>query len=157
MTVEVLCDRLRQSHADFEGALEGLDAATLEAEPAVGDWSARDVVAHLTDWNGEIFLAAEHLLGGPRPPHHPIAELEVYNRAKALQYRSEPWERAKSRLDASVAHAIDLAGRFADRLDEPTEHPWNNRGTIRDLFHGVCGHQEEHTAELLAWRDRRGR
>ncbi|HEV8638338.1 MAG TPA: DinB family protein [Chloroflexota bacterium] len=155
MSLDVLRERLRRAHADFLGAVEVLDPSALERAPAVGKWSARDVAAHLADWNEEILLAAEHLLGAPKPAHHPIADIQAFNEAQATRHLDEPWAAAKARLDQTVARAIELSGRFADRLGEPVEHPWNDHGTIRDLFHGVCGHQEEHTEELRAWRRRR--
>jgi hypothetical protein len=156
MSLEVLQARLRRANAGFLGVLEGLDAATLERAPAVGAWSARDVAAHLADWNEEILLAAEHLLGGPKPGHHPIVDHDAFNAARAALHRDEPWASARARLEDTVARAIALSARFADRLEEPVEHPWNNHGTIRDLFHGVCGHQEEHRDELRAWRESGG-
>jgi hypothetical protein len=156
VSLEALRARLRAAHAEFGAALEGVEVDALEREAAVGPWSARDVVAHLADWNDEIELAAEHLLGASKPPHHPIADFQQFNEQHASRHLDEPWSAVWARLDRTVERAIELAGRFADRLEEPTEHPWNNHGTIRDLFHGVCGHQEEHTAELREWRKRRG-
>lgn len=156
MTLAVLRARLSRSHAEFHAALAGVDDATLEREPIAGDWSARDIAAHLADWNAEILIAAEHLLGGPKPAHHPIVSDQAFNEAHAALHRADSWQATGRRLDATVARAIELSSRFADRLEEPTEHPWNNRGTIRDLFHGVCGHQEEHHDAIRAWRDARG-
>jgi hypothetical protein len=156
VSLEALRERLLAAHAGFLAALEGLEEGALEREAAVDAWSARDVAAHLADWNDEIALAAEHLLGGPKPPHHPIADFDRFNERQARRHRDESWASARARLEGTVERAIEQAERLADRLEEPTEHPWNNRGTIRDLFHGVCGHQEEHTEELLAWRARRG-
>jgi hypothetical protein len=156
MSLAVLTERLRAAHAAFLAVLDGVEEGALEREAVVGDWSARDVAAHLADWNDEIALAAEHLLGGPRPPHHPITDFQRFNERQARLHRDESWASARARLDASVERAILLAGRLADRLEEPTEHPWNNRGTIRALFHGVCGHEEEHVEELRAWRARPG-
>jgi hypothetical protein len=78
------------------------------------------------------------------------------NEAHAALHRDEPWASALARLEDTIDRAIALSERFADRLEEPVEHPWNNHGTIRDLFHGVCGHQEEHRDELRAWRESGG-
>jgi hypothetical protein len=154
VSLEALQARLRHAHVDFHDAIARIDPAVLEREIAVGDWTARDSVAHMIAWNEEIFLAAEHLLGGPRPAHHPIVDTDAYNAAVVAAQRATPWPALAARLDATVQRAVDLSARFAARLEEPVEHPWNNHGTIRDLFHGVCGHQEEHVAELRAWRAR---
>jgi hypothetical protein len=155
VSLDALRDRLRRAHADFTRALVGIGVETLERDASIGEWSARDVAAHLADWNEEILLAAEHLLGAPKPPHHPIEDVDRFNERQARLHTSDTWAAAKSRLDGTIERAVGLAGRFADRLDEPVEHPWNNHGTIRDLFHGVCGHQEEHTVDLRAWRAKR--
>jgi hypothetical protein len=145
--VDALRERLRRAQAEFLETIEGVD----ERERAVGEWAVRDVVAHLVDWNEEIRLAAEHLLGRrARPAHHPIVDFDRFNAASAARRAGQEWGELKAELARTVEGAIALAGEFEGRLAEPVEHPWNNRGTIRDLFHGVCGHQEEHTAELRA-------
>jgi hypothetical protein len=147
--VDALRERLRRAQAEFLETIEGVD----ERARAVGEWSVRDVVAHLIDWNEEIRLAAEHLLRRrERPAHHPIVEIERFNAESAARRAVQEWRELKGELAGTVERAIELAGHFEGRLEEPCEHPWNNRGTIRDLFHGVCGHQEEHTEELRAWR-----
>ena len=150
--MKALHERLRRAQADFLAAIEGLD----ERQVVVGDWSARDVVAHLVDWNKEILLAAEHLLGrNAKPAHHPIVDHDRFNAASAARHAGDDWAALKAELAHAVERAIETAGLFDGRLEERVDHPWNNHGTVRDLFHGVCGHQEEHTAELRATRGAR--
>jgi hypothetical protein len=155
VTLAVLRARMAEAHARFGQAastlaLSGID---LETQPVDGTWSARDLAAHLADWNEEILLAARALLGEiARPEHHPIPDFQAFNETRAKPYGRLTWAEAKARLDATVARATELAGRFDGRLEEgPIEHPWNNHGTVRDLFHGVCGHEEEHAEALEAW------
>jgi hypothetical protein len=146
--VNVLRERLRRAQAEFLEAIEGV-----EPNRIVGGWSVRDVVAHLVDWNEEILLAAEHLLGRrAKPAHHPIVEIERFNADSAARHAGDGWAELVTQLAGTVERAVAVAGEFEGRLDEHVEHPWNNHGTIRDLFHGVCGHQEEHTIELRAAR-----
>ena len=146
--MNVLRERLRRAQAEFLAATEGIDPDTM-----VGGWSLRDVVAHLVDWNEEILLAAEHRLGRvAEPAHHPIVDHDRFNAESAARHVGDDWLALKDELARTVERAVATAAELEDRLEEPTEHPWNNRGTIRDLFHGVCGHQEEHTAELRAAR-----
>jgi hypothetical protein len=158
VTLDALRVRLVEAHARFGRAVDGLTSEVLEREPVEGDWSARDMAAHLADWNEEILLAARALLGEiATPADHPIRDVEAFNEAHARLHTNVPWGEAKARLDDTVARSIELAGRFDGRLDgERIEHPWYNHGTIRDLFHGVCGHQEEHCEAIEAWRARRG-
>ena len=156
MTLAALRARMTEAHARFGRAADALAVAGvgLKTDPVVGTWSARDVAAHLADWNEEILLAARALLGEiARPVHHPIPDDQAFNASRAQGYGALTWAAAKARLDDTVVRAIDLAGRFEDRLEDgPIEHPWNNHGTVRDLFHGVCGHEEEHAEALEAYR-----
>ena len=146
--MNVLRERLRRAQSDFVAATEGIDPDAM-----VGGWSVRDVVAHLVDWNEEILLAAEHLLGRcTKPAHHPIVDHDRFNAESAERHADDDWTALKRELARTVERAIATATAFEGRLEERVEHPWNNHGTIRDLFHGVCGHQEEHTAEVRAAR-----
>jgi hypothetical protein len=159
MTLAALQARMTEAHARFGRSTSVLASSgvDLETEPVEGSWSARDLAAHLADWNEEILLAARALLGEiAKPAHHPIRSFQEFNETRAQGYVGLTWAEAKARLDDTVAQAIDLAGRFEERLEEgPIEHPWNNRGTVRDLFHGVCGHEEEHCETLEAWAAKR--
>src|SRR5688500_14052946 len=144
--MNVLRERLRRAQGELLAATEGVDPDTM-----AGGWSVRDVVAHLVDWNEEILLAAEHLLGRrAKPAHHPIVDHDRFNAECAARHAGDDWASLKDRLAQTVERAVATAAELEDRLEEPVEHPWNNRGTIRDLFPGVCGHQAEHTAELRA-------
>jgi hypothetical protein len=147
--VKILQERLRRAQAELLEAIEGVD----ERERIVGEWSIRDLVAHLVDWNEEILLAAEHLLGRrAKPGHHPIVDFDRFNAESVARHAGDDWVVLKGELARTVERAIEMAAELADRLEEHVDHPWNNHGTIRDLFHGVCGHQEEHTAELRTAR-----
>jgi hypothetical protein len=50
--IQALADELRAARADFLAALEAVDPARLGAPDLVGEWSARELVAHLGYWAG---------------------------------------------------------------------------------------------------------
>jgi hypothetical protein len=146
---------LERAHDRFRQAVSGLDAAVLETMPAIDVWSVRDLVAHLVDWGDEILLAAEHVLGGPPVPHHPIADFEAYNAASVARHRVEPWPALEAKLDDLFTRASALIGQLLpEQLAVPVYYPWCESGTLDGLLRGIDEHQEEHNEQLEAWRQR---
>lgn len=138
-------------------AVEGLDHAVIEREPAADAWSARDVVAHITDWNEEVLAAAECCLNlRERPTHHPIQDGERYNQEQAALHQDESWEVTKNRLDLVTTDVLACVSRLEPgQTTLETYFPWGGGGTLASLLSGLLGHQAAHTAELEAWRDAR--
>lgn len=143
---------LADSRARFDAAIAGLPPATLEATPAVGDWPVHDVAAHLIDWHGELLRAAEHARGGPPPAGQPITD-EAYNDRSVARHAGEPWSALAAHLDGIFDRAVALADRCSsDELGTPAAFPWGGAGTIADLLRALVEHQEEHNAQIEAWR-----
>ncbi|MBW3613206.1 MAG: DinB family protein [Chloroflexi bacterium] len=62
MTTQSLLDELVEARDDFYAALDEQDPARLEHPGLVGEWSARELVAHLGYWAGrvvDVMLAVE--------------------------------------------------------------------------------------------------
>lgn len=143
---------LAASRARFDAAIADLSPIQLEEVPAVGTWPIRDVVAHLIDWHAELLRAAEHGLGGAAPAGHPIAD-DDYNERSVARHAGESWAQLAAGLGAAFDHAAALAGDgAADRLGAPTTFPWGGAGTVEGMLAAIVEHQEEHTAQLEAWR-----
>ena len=62
MSTQPILDELIEARDDFYAALDELDPARLERPGLVGEWSARELVAHLGYWAGrvvDVMLAVE--------------------------------------------------------------------------------------------------
>ena len=136
----------------FDAAIAGLPPGTLTDTPAVGVWPVRNVVAHLIDWHSELLRAAEYGLGGPRPTDHPITG-DAYNDTSVARHADEPWAQLDADLGEVFKHAVTLANRCTpDELSAPAEFPWGGTGTVEELLRAIVEHQEEHNAQIEAWR-----
>lgn len=148
---------IRRAHQRFEAAVEGFDPVVLETDPAVGSWSARDVAGHLADWQSEMLDAAEHIVGGPKPRHHPIKHGQSYNTMRAALRGTDPWSVALEDLVAARDRALALLARLApEQLRAIGPYPWGEVGTLHHLIEELVAHLDEHAAQLEAWRARRG-
>jgi hypothetical protein len=145
-------EALARAQERFNVAIAGLDTATLEREPAIGDWPVRSVVAHLVDWGNEAMLAAEHALGGPAAGHHPITN-DDYNDQSVARHTGESWAELKAQLDDLFARARALTARLSpEQLAQPADYPWGGTGTLDEVLSGIDGHQDEHSAQIEDWR-----
>jgi hypothetical protein len=144
------------SQARLARVVDGLDAATLEQEPACGVWPVRTVVGHLNDWIEEINVAAEAQLDGRRVAHHPVVDFERYNQEHASYYADVTWAGTWARLEDTLARSVALLERFEPAMLEATmAYPWEDDGTVAGMFQGIADHHDEHSEQLEAWRRQR--
>lgn len=147
--IEEVQQKVRVAAQAFDEAMQGRDIERLETEPVCGIWSARDVAAHLTDWNSELLACARHALGGRAPLGHPIMEDEPFNTDHARAHQNEPWQVSKAAFDTSVAYTIDLLGSMNDEdLNKPATLPWDDVATVASVFNDIAGHIQEHVDGL---------
>jgi hypothetical protein len=155
-------DELRRSitttHERFMQALEGLDVAVLETEPALGVWPVREIAGHLAAWNEVILDELDIIVDGGRSDRSPIEDFNAFNAQSAEQTRSQSWHEVSERLDATIHRAERLADRIVSvQLDQPVAFPWGGSGTLLQLVRGINGHEEEHIDELQPWLASRAR
>jgi hypothetical protein len=143
---------LTESRARFDATIADLPCAALEEAPAVGTWPVRNVVAHLIDWHTELLRAADHGLGGAQPTGHPITD-DDYNDKSVARHAGEDWAQLAASFRATFERAVALAGDSTpEQLGAPTAFPWGGAGTVEGMLAAIVEHQEEHNAQLEAWR-----
>ncbi len=138
-----------RARADLLAALDALPAARL-TERWYGEWSLRDIVAHLAVWQEGCAVALESLARGEPPSipgYDPAAGGEAFNQARAAEHRDDSWEdvmallgAARTRHDAAVralAAAVEperyQEGRTAYRLAAmPGDHDRGHAEPIRE-------------------------
>lgn len=153
-----ISERIASAHHRFIAASVGGPALRLEREMICGDWSARDIAAHVAAWNVEMLSAARAALGQIQAPaHHPIADGEAFNQEQARANAGRTWSDVVAWLDATVRDAVILAEPLGEAdMARPVTFPWGGTGTLGDLMGGFDGHAVEHVADLerssAAWR-----
>jgi hypothetical protein len=146
-----LRERIEESRAHFNAAVEGIDASTLESLAVCGVWNTRDVAGHLADWNIELVAIADHAAGGPPPPHPTIASFDNFNASHAAARQTQSWADARSDLDASIDQTLTALDGYTDeQLAAVTAFPWGGEGPVYQVFQIAAGHIHEHTEDLEA-------
>ena len=135
---------------ELSSALEAMDPALLTAPGLVGDWSARELVAHLAHWNDWastcLAAAAEDRLAELVTDSW---DVDAQNAEVAREVASTPMSAVRDR----EADAYErLAGRLSTLdpalLDKAA--PWG--GTVEDIvIENGPGHYAEHVRHVRDW------
>lgn len=148
-----LQQRIIETQERLTQTIAGLGDAALASEPAVGDWTVREVAGHLADWIDEILRCADIALSGGQVD---VVDGEAFNLAGVARHADESWAETRLRLDNAISEAIALVSRLEPgQLELTTALPWGGAGTLERLLGGVVGHHVEHIEELADWRAKR--
>lgn len=165
MNKSELLDWFQEEYRQWEALLDEIGAARMEQPGVNGDWSMKDVVAHLTGWNRRLvdrFQAAAQGESEPPPPWP--AQLQTDDEINAWIYETyrgrslrEVREEMRQVLQQILAVVESLPGemrieqvRQGDRvyhlvwLGEERHQP----GEFFDHFH------DDHEPDVRAWMRR---
>lgn len=117
-TREELLERYRAGARTLAEALEGATEAELDARPAPGEWSARQVVHHVADAELRSALRLRQLLAEDSPT---IQGYDESDYAERLHY-DRP-------IEASLAAIRAARDTSAELLERMTEDDWKREGT----------------------------
>jgi hypothetical protein len=143
-----LLRRIDRPWRDFEEAFAGLSNEDMLRPGVAGDWSVKDVIAHVRTWDGETLRALPLIVEGKRPPRY--GGIDAFNARQA-----ESWQGltpAVARRQLAETHQELLA--YLARVPEQwfaTETRFRRR-----LRLDTYSHYPEHTEAILAWRKASG-
>ena len=147
--IETQIHRLREGVRDLCSAVEALTPDAFLAP--LGNWSPRDIVAHLIGWNRHVVRGSRQLLEGELP-FYDVDPGEDYSTVNALLVAEYPSESRGELLTELEQAATELA-RFLRSLspddwrrDSSVRHQGEAltiRGTVADLIEDYFHHSEQ--------------
>lgn len=153
MSVERLAELRRELDAqreEFSSALAAMDPALLTAPGLVGDWSARELVAHLAHWSdwASTCLAAA---ADNRLPElvTDTWDVDAQNADVAREVASMPMSAVRDREADSYERLVDrLSALDPSLLAAPA--PWG--GTVEDIvIENGPAHYAQHVEHVRGW------
>ena len=162
MNKSELLNWLQQQNRQWEAFLDQIGAERMDQGGVAGDWSIKDIVAHLTGWRRRTVarLQAAQRGEGEPPPLWP-AHLQADDELNAWIYAARHGRSVREILNESrdvVQQLLAVIGKLPDEVRieriEPTYYlVWvgDKRfqpGEFFDHFH------DDHEAEMRAWLER---
>ncbi len=143
-----LRDRLEREWKTFLKSFAGLPDSARTEPGAVGYWSVRDVLAHITTWEEEALKALPLILEGKRPPRY--GGIDAFNAREQERKRDYSLERIKQELTATHQRLMTFLASLPEDLGV-AENRFRRR-----LRWDTYNHYREHNAQITAWRAERG-
>ena len=125
----------RQEYDALESFLAALTPEQLVQPSALGEWSPKDVLAHLYEWQQMFFHWYEAGLRG-ETPHTPAegfkwSQLPALNQQIYEQYKNWPLEKVLEAFRASHRRTVELIQGLPEAdLTTPGLYPWMNQNTL---------------------------
>jgi uncharacterized damage-inducible protein DinB len=151
-----LLARLATERARLLWYLVGLGETMLTETPVLGDWTVKDMLAHIAAWDRWEDGAMRSLLAGDVPDLASVVDVDAYNAAAVADSRSRSIAEVLSEMESvrntwidwleSLAEEAFFQPRFVEGGD------WSFPGCLPIQWR----HDAEHAREIANWRQRAG-
>lgn len=135
----------------FQESYAGLTDDDLLESGVTGDWSVKDILAHVTAWEEEALTHLPTILDGGRPPNYSDVHggIDAVNAQLTEQGRTRSLARMRRQLEATHQRLLDYV------RDVPPEQLVGETRFRRRLRDDTYGHYPEHTEAIRSWREQR--
>lgn len=142
--------RLDAAWAEFRESYAGLPDAQLTEPGVTGEWSVKDILAHVTTWEEEALNCLPIVIAGGRPPRYALrGGIDVFNAEMAAQKRDLSLSDAAQKLDETHCRLIDfIQGVPADQFAPESRF-------CRRLRLDTYNHYPKHAEAIREWREQR--
>jgi hypothetical protein len=136
----------------FNESYTGLADAQLMEAGVTGDWSVRDILAHVTTWEEEALKHLPLILRGGAPPRYSV----VYGGIDAFNARTTEEKRSLSLSEVREQLAA-THGRLLELIRSVPEHELAGDTRFRRRLRlDAYGHYPVHAAAIRRWWERQG-
>ena len=142
-----LLDRLDTAWQDFTASYAGLSEARLTEPGVTGDWSVKEVIAHVTTWEDE----ALHYLpviaaGGTTPRYAAVGGIDAFNMQTSERKRDLS-------LAEVLAQQAETHRRLIAYIEQVPEELFTRETRFRRRLRlDTYGHYPLHAAAIREWR-----
>jgi hypothetical protein len=145
-----LLSKLHTAWQAFHASYAGLPDDRLVAPGVTGDWSVKDLIAHIAWWEEEALAHLPTVLAGGRPPRYSTryGGIDAFNAQMADRMRDLTLDEVRNR--AAETHRRLIAYLETVPEDQLTRETRFRRRLRLDTY----SHYPIHTEAIQAWRQR---
>jgi uncharacterized damage-inducible protein DinB len=150
-------DILNTSHQMVIQAVDGLPESEWEIPGACGEWSVKEVLAHLASYE---HLLVEALIAFPTDePTAYVRALKQPATFNASEVEARRYQTAQQIMDEYHEMQLQttslLANIPAEMVEQKGTIPWYNKDAcLSDLISSVCAHTGEHCLQITQFRQK---
>jgi hypothetical protein len=146
-----LLKRLDQAWQAFQASYAGLSDAELMEPGVIGDWSVKDIIAHVTGWEQEALTHLPLILDGGKPPRYSV----TYGGIDAFNAQMMEQKRPLS-LSEVLRQQDDTHRRLIDFIQSVPEDQFIRETRFRHRLRlDTYSHYPKHAEAIRQWRKQR--
>ncbi|HEU4759943.1 MAG TPA: DinB family protein [Dehalococcoidia bacterium] len=140
---------LEDARRDLLAAIEGIPDEKMTV-PAIGEWSVKDLLAHITSWEEQVPLDLRRVRQGLQPALASFREADVdqWNALLVGLRRTFPLSQVRQELG-------DRRKALVEALDSLPDSAFA-AGFVPATCAICIGHDRQHAADIRAWRQQQG-
>jgi hypothetical protein len=148
MKKEQVINKIEQAWAAFQDSYAGLTDEQILEPGVTGDWSVRDILAHVTWWEAEALKHLPLIMQGGRPPRY----ADLYGGIDA--FNAQMTERKRRLKLSEVRYQLDKTHlRLLEYLQSVPEEQFASETRFRKRLRlDTYRHYPLHTQAIIEWR-----
>ena len=151
-----LLSNMRAGHARLEKLIDKLSEEQMLAPRLHGDWSGKDLLAHLGFWEQKMAEYCQMLRNGENP-RETVGEYDVdaINAAAFAEHHQQSLDEVRRFERVSFQRLLDQAENASEEdLVDPQRFAWLKGATLGGWIEGNSyGHYEEHQDDLAIFEE----
>ncbi len=157
MTKVNLLESIETHRQELEGTLAEIPVDQMTSPGVIGEWTVKDVLAHLTIWERRMTRWLRETAQDQEPRMLPTGmtwdDLDLWNEQTYLENRDRSLDDVLADFQASYPQALQIVTTFPEKdLLDPDRYVWR---AGRPLWHIVAAntfwHYDEHNQSLRTW------
>ena len=157
MDRDTVLSSLTRARNRLLAAIYGLAQEDMTTHLVCGEWTIREVLAHIAGWAAWDFGAIKDIKEGTLADLSVILDVDPFNQGLVAERSGRSTEQILDELSELQDATQQLLGEMpkgdiltSDRYRGPF---WNS---LAEWLQVAWEHEEEHAAQIESWRDRRG-
>ncbi|MBI3241946.1 MAG: ClbS/DfsB family four-helix bundle protein [Chloroflexi bacterium] len=156
-----LLNALKVEREKLLQAIASLTDEELATAPVMGEWTIKDLLAHLTVWESELVTLLAFARQGKRPANVQglSGDIETLNAKWYAEYKNRPLDRVLADFHGVHKQIIRQVEMFTDQdLAEAKKFPWLKGEPLWKIVADYSfAHEAEHTVHIREWREQHHR
>jgi uncharacterized damage-inducible protein DinB/predicted RNase H-like HicB family nuclease len=117
--------------------------------PVCGEWTLKDVLGHVADWEWLGVEGLRHMAAGDAPQVEQVTDVDAWNRDHAETRRGQPWERVWDDLHGARRALLEVLGGLGQAgLARSFPMSWGSEITPYGWIRAYLSHDRSHARDL---------
>ena len=149
MDKQQLLKRLEKAWVAIRESYAGLSESQMTEPGVTGNWSVKDILAHVTTWEEEALKYLPLIITGGRPPRYTrYGGIDAFNAQMTEQKRGLALSDVLGQLD-------ETHRRLLDYIRSVPEEPFTRETRFRHRLRlDTYSHYPQHAKAIREWRER---